>query len=81
MRIFFRVFPKIQMVPGECLFRPRKFLVQQNHIHFEIEGLGIINNSPDGTWKWYLSNFKNRERKNHSLFKLQNFKRGNAAAT
>ena len=30
---------KKQMVAGGCLFRPRKFLLQQNHIDFDVKGL------------------------------------------
>ena len=39
LRISCCLFPKIQMVVGGCFFLPRKFVLQQNHIDFDIKGL------------------------------------------
>ena len=33
------LFAKIQMVAGGCFFRFQKFLLQQNHIDFDVKGL------------------------------------------
>ena len=38
IRISRRVFPKIQMIPGGCLFWFQKVLLQQSHILFDIKG-------------------------------------------
>ena len=34
LRMSCSLFPKVQMVAEECLFRTRKFLLQQDHIDF-----------------------------------------------
>ena len=33
------LFPKIQIVAGGCFFRSRIFLLQQNHIDFDVKSL------------------------------------------
>ena len=39
LRMYCCLFPKIQVVTGGCFFRSRNFLLQQNHINFDVKCL------------------------------------------
>ena len=49
LRMFCCQLPKTQMGAWGCLFRPWRFLRQQNHIGFDIKGLQINHQALHGT--------------------------------